>query len=241
MSKEWKSINNNKTLAEFNTFLADKSYVSGYTPSQADIAAFKECTNDVNPKSYPHVARWRKHIASFSCERISKLSHSEKKEVKETKKVEKKEGKEEVADPFGESTEVADPFGENAGSTEEVETEEEKKRQASIDAIAAKKAEADKAKGKKKELARSQVIIDCKPLDDETDLAKLEARVRAIEIDGLVWLGAEKVPIGYGLKKLRIICNIIDDKVPTTDDITDKIIAFEDMVQSADLFAHNKL
>lgn len=36
-------------------------------------------------------------------------------------------------------------------------------------------------------IAKSSVLLDCKPWDDETDMAEMEKRVRSIEVDGLVW------------------------------------------------------
>jgi elongation factor 1-beta len=46
--------------------------------------------------------------------------------------------------------------------------------------------------------------MDVKPWDDETDMAALEAAVRSIEQDGLLWGASKLVPIGYGIKKLQI-------------------------------------
>jgi len=46
--------------------------------------------------------------------------------------------------------------------------------------------------------------MDVKPWDDETDMAALEAAVRSIEQDGLVWGASKLVAIGYGIKKLQI-------------------------------------
>lgn len=36
-------------------------------------------------------------------------------------------------------------------------------------------------------IAKSSILLDVKPWDDETDMAKLEECVRSIELDGLVW------------------------------------------------------
>lgn len=41
-------------------------------------------------------------------------------------------------------------------------------------------------------IAKSSIILDVKPWDDETDMKKLENIVRKIEIDGLLW-GACKI------------------------------------------------
>jgi len=48
------------------------------------------------------------------------------------------------------------------------------------------------------------------------------------------------VPVGYGIKKLQISCVIEDDKV-STDDLEEKIVAFEDFIQSMDIAAFNKV
>ena len=36
-------------------------------------------------------------------------------------------------------------------------------------------------------IAKSNVILDIKPWDDETDMAEMEQKVRTIEMDGLLW------------------------------------------------------
>lgn len=43
-----------------------------------------------------------------------------------------------------------------------------------------------------------------KPWDDETDMALMEASVRSIEQDGLLWGASKLVPIGFGIKKLQM-------------------------------------
>merc|ERR1712183_28722 len=46
--------------------------------------------------------------------------------------------------------------------------------------------------GKKKVTAKSSILLDVKPWDDETDMAEVESNVRTIECDGLLW-GASKL------------------------------------------------
>lgn len=36
-------------------------------------------------------------------------------------------------------------------------------------------------------IAKSSILLDVKPWDDETDMAKMEECVRTIQLDGLVW------------------------------------------------------
>lgn len=62
----------------------------------------------------------------------------------------------------------------------------------------------------------------------------LEAAVRGIEKDGLVWGASKLVPVGFGIKKLQINLVIEDDKVGL-DDLQEEIAEFEDYVQSSDI------
>lgn len=36
-------------------------------------------------------------------------------------------------------------------------------------------------------IAKSSILLDVKPWDDETDMVKMEECVRTIQLDGLVW------------------------------------------------------
>jgi elongation factor 1-beta len=62
----------------------------------------------------------------------------------------------------------------------------------------------------------------------------LEASVRGIEKDGLVWGTSKLVPVGFGIKKLQINLVIEDDKIGL-DDLQEEIQEFEDYVQSTDI------
>jgi elongation factor 1-beta len=107
------------------------------------------------------------------------------------------------------------------------------------------KAERVKAYSEKKSkkpalIAKSSVLLDVKPWDDETDMKEMEKNVRTIEMDGMLWGASKLVPVGYGIKKLQIMCVIEDDKV-SVDELQEKIEAFEDFVQSVDIAAFNKI
>lgn len=62
-------------------------------------------------------------------------------------------------------------------------------------------------------VAKSNIIMEVKPWDDETDMAEVERLVRTIQQDGLVWGSSKLVPVGYGIQKLQICCVVEDDKV----------------------------
>lgn len=102
-------------------------------------------------------------------------------------------------------------------------------------------AEYNAKKSKKPALiAKSSVILDVKPWDDETDMKQMETKVRSIEMDGLLWGASKLVPVGYGINKLQICCVIEDDKV-SIDLLSDTIQEDEDHVQSVDIAAFNKI
>ncbi|XP_035994239.1 eukaryotic translation elongation factor 1 delta a (guanine nucleotide exchange protein) isoform X4 [Fundulus heteroclitus] len=119
------------------------------------------------------------------------------------------------------------------GSDEEDE-EAERIKQERLEAYAAKKAK------KPTVIAKSSILLDVKPWDDETDMAKLEECVRTVQMDGLLWGASKLVPVGYGIKKLQINCVVEDDKVGT-DILEEEITKFEDYVQSVDVAAFNKI
>uniref|UniRef100_F6X756 Eukaryotic translation elongation factor 1 beta 2 n=1 Tax=Equus caballus TaxID=9796 RepID=F6X756_HORSE len=121
------------------------------------------------------------------------------------------------------------------GSDDEEESEEAKRLREE------RLAQYESKKAKKPALvAKSSILLDVKPWDDETDMAKLEECVRSIQADGLVWGSSKLVPVGYGIKKLQIQCVVEDDKVGT-DMLEERITAFEDYVQSMDVAAFNKI
>uniref|UniRef100_H3A5P8 Elongation factor 1-delta n=1 Tax=Latimeria chalumnae TaxID=7897 RepID=H3A5P8_LATCH len=99
---------------------------------------------------------------------------------------------------------------------------------------------ADKKSKKPALIAKSSILLDVKPWDDETDMAKLEECVRSVQTDGLLWGASKLVPVGYGIKKLQIQCVVEDDKVGT-DMLEEEITKFEDYVQSVDVAAFNKI
>lgn len=89
-------------------------------------------------------------------------------------------------------------------------------------------------------IAKSNIILDVKPWDDETDMKAMETEVRKIQTDGLLWGAAKLVPLAFGIHKLQISCVVEDDKV-SIDWLTEEIEKNEDFVQSVDIAAFNKI
>ncbi|NWI56678.1 EF1D factor, partial [Calyptomena viridis] len=110
------------------------------------------------------------------------------------------------------------------GSEEEEENQESAKiREERLREYAAKKAQ------KPGIVAKSSILLDVKPWDDETDMAKLEECVRSIHMEGLVFGASKLVPVGYGIQKLQIQCVVEDEKVGT-DILEEEITKFQDYV-----------
>ncbi|XP_027992454.2 elongation factor 1-delta isoform X3 [Eptesicus fuscus] len=120
------------------------------------------------------------------------------------------------------------------GSDEEDDKEAVRLREERLRQYAEKKAK------KPALVAKSSILLDVKPWDDETDMAQLEACVRSVQLDGLTWGGSKLVPVGYGIRKLQIQCVVEDDKVGT-DLLEEEITKFEEHVQSVDIAAFNKI
>merc|ERR1712004_170080 len=131
-----------------------------------------------------------------------------------------------------EEDEDVDLFG--SESEEEDDAEKDKIRQERLAAYAAKKAK------KPKLIAKTSVLLDVKPWDDETDMDAMLKSVKTIEQDGLLWGASKLVPVGYGISKLSIICVVEDEKV-SIEELQEKIEAFEDFVQSCDVASMQKI
>ena len=99
-----------------------------------------------------------------------------------------------------------------------------------------------KKKAKKKVIAMSLVMLEVKPLDDQTSLDDLAKKIFAeITQDGLFWKTEyKKEPIAFGIFKLIVGFSCEDEKV-SVDNIVEQIEGIEDMVQSVEIQAFNKI
>lgn len=88
----------------------------------------------------------------------------------------------------------------------------------------------------------SLVMLEVKPLDDKTDLDKLAARLfKEVTQEGLFWKTQyKKEPVAFGIFKLIVGFSCEDEKV-SVDDIVEKIEGMDDMVQSVEITAFNKI
>jgi len=96
-------------------------------------------------------------------------------------------------------------------------------------------------KGKKPALiAKTSVLLDIKPWDDETDMDAMLALAKSITKEGLVWGASKLVPVGYGINKWQLLCVVEDEKV-SIDELCEQICEFEDFVQSCDVSVMSKI
>lgn len=215
-----------------NNWLTTRSYIVGHSPSQADVAVFKALNSAPDSEKFPHAARWYSHISTYESEFATLPGDASKAystygpdaselTVNPAKAPEKAEEDDDDVDLFGSDDEEED--AEAARIREERLAEYRKKKE-----------------GKVKPAAKSIVTLDVKPWDDETDMAALEAAVRGIEKDGLVWGASKLVAVGFGIRKLQINLVVEDEKV-SLDELQDQIQDFEDYVQSSDVVAMQKL
>lgn len=222
---------NDAGLAILNTWVSTRSYITGFNASQADVAVFKALKDAPDAAKYPHAARWYKHIASYEDEFATLDGDASKPYTAygpEQSEVTVNPAK---APAAAEDDDDVDLFG---SDDEEEDAEAVRIREERLAEYRKKK------EAKPKVAAKSVVTMDVKPWDDETDMVGLEAAVRGIEKDGLVWGASKLVAVGFGIKKLQINLVVEDEKV-SLDELQEQIQEFEDYVQSSDIAAMQKL
>ncbi|KAI0239109.1 Elongation factor 1-beta [Lamellibrachia satsuma] len=214
-------------VSTLNGYLSDKSYIEGYQPSQADTVVFG-ALSAAPAQKFANARRWYNHISSYDSQRNSFP------------------GPKKALDSYGGSAAAAQKADDDDdidlfGSDDEADEDAEKLKAERIAAYTAKKANKTAVVAKKTAVvAKSNIVLDVKPWDDETDMKELEKCVRSVACDGLLWGASKLVPLAYGIKKLQICCVVEDDKVGT-DFLEEEITNHEDLVQSVDIAAFNKI
>ncbi|XP_054713812.1 elongation factor 1-beta-like [Uloborus diversus] len=183
-------------LKSLDEYLADNSYIEGFQPSQADTTVFQALSSPPNSK-FPHALRWYNHIKSYG-KGISSFPG-----VKKDISAFAAAGSAPSKGKSGGDDDDLDLFG----SDDEPDAEAEKLKEERVKQYQAKKSK------KAAVVAKSSVVLDVKPWDDETDMAEMEKKVRTVECDGLKWGASKLIPLAYGIKKLQIMCVVEDEKV----------------------------
>merc|ERR1712154_213949 len=206
-----------------NEFLAEHSYIEGYVPSQADTAVF-EALKGAPGSDTPHALRWYNHIKSFGAG-MKQFAKASKDASAYTA------GGAAPAAADDEDDDDVDLFG----SDDDEDAEEKAKEvEARLKAYHEKKAK------KPALIAKTSVLFDVKPWDDETDMNEMLKNCKSIEKEGLVWGASKLVPVGYGINKLQLMCVVEDEKV-SIEELQEKMADFEDFIQSVDVASMNKI
>ncbi|CAG2175896.1 unnamed protein product [Oppiella nova] len=199
-------------LTKLNQHLESRSYIEGYTASQSDVVIV-DALSSVD-KKYPHLSRWYTHIKSYAPNErkayvfittvtaiglIINVFAGVKKSLADFGitsgggTAAKAEDNDDDFELFGSDDEVVDEEAEKAKAERVQAYHEKKSKKAAV-------------------IAKSNVILDVKPWDDETDMKAMEAKVRTIAMDGLIWGVSKLVPLAYGIFKLQIVCVVEDEK-----------------------------
>jgi len=138
---------------------------------------------------------------------------------------------------------IVNDMGETAAEVKAAEARRER-----MAAAAALKAAADAKKNagkavvkKEKPPEQSLMVLDVKPWEEDTDLVMVWKEICKTEQPGLTWgQGYKLEPLAYGIKKL-VMTVVITDSLVLMDDVTEKIEAFEDWVQSVEVASMTKI
>ncbi|KAM5221066.1 LOW QUALITY PROTEIN: elongation factor 1-beta-like [Ctenodactylus gundi] len=156
-------------LQVLKDYLADKSYIQGYVPCQAE--AVFEAVSGSPPVELCHVLHWFNHIKSYKKEKAS---------LPGVKKALGKHSPTIVKDTMGG---VATESKDNDIDLFESEDKEEKEEAHELRKQRLIQYESKKAK-KPTLVAKSSILLDVTPWDNETDMVKLEECIRSIQFNG---------------------------------------------------------
>ncbi|XP_026192014.1 elongation factor 1-beta [Cyclospora cayetanensis] len=184
---EFGNLRSDAGLEKLNAYLAPRSYISGYTATQDDVATAAKMLGAPSAAKLPHAFRWYKHITSFH-------QNEQASWPKGSLKQEAKQQDDDDFDLFGDDDEAE---LEKLKAKKKEETAGKKKKEVinkSSLVIEVKPASADS------------------DLDEIVRLAK-DITMEGLTWGEAV----KKVPVAFGLYKLQLSCVILDDLVNTTE------------------------
>merc|ERR1712107_374172 len=219
-SKMFGDLKSAAGVKALNEYLAENSYIEGYVPSQADTAVF-EALKGAPGSDCPHALRWYNHIKSFGAGMKQFAKSRRRANILPAR-----------PPPLLPPTTMMTSICSAPPKRRTTLRRKESRRSPWLPM--------PPRKPKPALIAKTSVLIDVKPWDDETDMGEMLKLVKSVEMDGLVWGSNKLVPIGYGINKLQVMCTVEDEKV-SIEELTEKIETFEDFVQSVDIAAMNKI
>ncbi|KAM7353706.1 elongation factor 1-delta isoform 2-T2 [Cochliomyia hominivorax] len=220
VEKKWETIRFAKAEKHYYEMLSQMDGISCVetTPISSIILKRLELLEDENEKLKKMISNLN-NICIYSQRRISALEIASKNQESQ------------VSHKTLEDDDGVDLF---ASESEEESEEAARIREERLAAYAAKKSKEPTI------TAKSSLILDVKPLNDETDLKEMEKVIKKISTDGLLWGASKLVPVAFGISKLSISCVVEDEKV-SIDWLTEEIEKNKKFVQSVDVAAFNKI
>mmetsp|Transcript_5350 Transcript_5350/g.6855 ORF Transcript_5350/g.6855 Transcript_5350/m.6855 type:complete len:241 (+) Transcript_5350:26-748(+) len=235
------------SCAELNSFMADKSYISGYSFSSADVEVFSKFTLP-DKTSCPHAYRWYIHVAALTgvkCLALLNAASSAAPPVPAAKPAAKEAApapKKAAPAPAPAPAPAAADDDDDDDWFAEDDDEEEKPKEVNEALEKAKKAAMEKL-AKKEAKQRSLCALEIKPWSTEQDLMELFKKVKKTVVrEGLVWSeNCELRPVAFGLKKIALTAVI--NQTISMDEIIEEITEdiLPDEVQSMELLSMSLL
>lgn len=204
-----------------NKHLQDRSYIEGFSPTRADADVF-DSIREIPPERFGHSRRWWRHIASFSS--AERTAWPPSRDASSYRFVTRAAG----IPPDDDDFDLFSPVDEEERTAAEhmLRSHQDSRANSSIE--------------RRMSTERSQVFFDVKPTSDEVDLGVLEESVRGITMPGLTWGASIRVHIAFGIFKLTIRATVVDSLV-SVDDLEERIMGFDGLVQSVDIASFVKL
>ncbi|KAH0882454.1 hypothetical protein HID58_058550 [Brassica napus] len=181
--------NSNAGLKKLDEHLLTRYYITGHKASKDDITVYAALSKHP-PSQYVNVSRWYNHIETLLG--ISGIS-SQGSGVSIDGLVSTSEHA--VADS-NDGVVVVDNDNDQDVDLIGEDTQKEKK------------SAEEKATSTKKKICWESVLIVIIPQDCQTNMKKLEERLRTIQMEGLIWGASKLVHVGYGVELLRIIATM---------------------------------
>lgn len=221
-------------LADLDVFIRGRSYVVGFSATQADVELFNAIGKAPDAAKFPNLARFYNHIASFAADARAKwpAAFSGKAGAAPAKAAAAAPAKAAAA-PAKEEDDAENLFGDD---------DDDAAAKIAAKAKAAAAAAPAPKKAKKVVIDKSSLIYEVKPQEAGADMKAIETAVRGVEMDGLVWGSEFKiVDVAFGIQKL-IAQAIIEDEKVSLYDLEEKLAACcPDLIQSVDQTSMSKI
>jgi len=197
-------------LATIDGALLFQSYMAGYVPSQLDATAYLEWKDKVVPRAtYPNMARWLDHMASFTPSQRSAWPANPTDPSTQAPVSAPKPGSLSKAQPpviakkEEDDDDDVDLFGDDDDAEVVIEVVKEKSMKEKLEE---KKQAALERLAKKEAKQKTLCSLEIKPWDAEQDLHKLFAKLKTdIVMDGLKWSeNCALKDVAFGIKKILL-------------------------------------